>query len=72
MIPLTQVRFDRKVRCARALGIVDEDLSGDLIAIYDARNAIHIHAEIRKGVEYELEPLKNGVPAYAAIQASGF
>jgi hypothetical protein len=55
VIPLTQVRFDRKVRCARALGIVDEDLSGDLIAIYDARNAIHIHAEIRKGVEYELE-----------------
>lgn len=51
----TKIRFDDKAKCALALGIIDNNMCNDLIAIYEARNAIHIHAEIRKSISYELE-----------------
>ncbi|MFF1883418.1 hypothetical protein ACFVVC_18340 [Pseudarthrobacter sp. NPDC058196] len=51
----TKVRFDNKANCASLLGIITEDLRDDLIDIYEARNAIHIHAEIRKSLDYQLD-----------------
>ncbi|MDX1738923.1 MAG: hypothetical protein R3261_11845 [Alphaproteobacteria bacterium] len=51
----TKVRFDSKAECAYELGFIDQKLKEDLIEIFSARNAIHIHAEIRKGIAYELE-----------------
>ena len=51
----TKVRFDAKAKCAASLGIIQEDLKDDLIEIYEARNAIHIHAEIRKSINYQLD-----------------
>lgn len=54
----TKVRFDRKVECAQALGIVEDWLAAELIEFYEARNAIHIHAEIRKDLAYELDLAK--------------
>jgi len=54
-IPETKVRFDRKAECAHSLGIIDEKLKNDLVEIYGVRNSIHIDAEIRKGIDYELE-----------------
>jgi hypothetical protein len=50
-----KVRFDRKAECAHALGIIEDWLRDELIEFYEARNAIHIHAEIRKSLEYELD-----------------
>ncbi|WP_217359543.1 hypothetical protein [Ruegeria arenilitoris] len=52
---ITKVRFDAKARCAAELGIINSTLCDDLIEIYEARNAIHIHAEIKKSLKYELK-----------------
>ena len=51
----TKVRFDRKAECAWSLGIIEEWLKDELVEFYEARNSIHIHAEIRKSLEYELD-----------------
>ena len=50
----TKVRFDRKAEYACSLGIIEPLLRDELIEFYEARNSIHIHAEIRKGLSYEL------------------
>lgn len=51
----SKVRFDEKAKCAFALGFIDESLRDELIEFYEARNAIHIHAEIRKGLDYQIK-----------------
>ncbi|MBX9854203.1 MAG: hypothetical protein K2Y26_01690 [Gemmatimonadaceae bacterium] len=51
----SKVRFDDKVACAVGLDLIDADLGDDLVGIYEARNAIHIHAELRKNLKYEIE-----------------
>lgn len=59
-----QVRFDDKCRTAEKLGLVHKfinedgieiDLPFEIIEIYSYRNGIHIIAEQRKGINYELE-----------------
>ncbi|WEJ09301.1 hypothetical protein [Sinorhizobium prairiense] len=50
----TKVRFDAKAKCAAEIGIITETLCAELIEIYEARNAIHLHAEIKKNLQYEL------------------
>lgn len=59
----TQVRFDEKCITAQKLGLVHSfenkdgehiDLPKEIIEIYSYRNAIHLAAELRKGIEYEL------------------
>jgi hypothetical protein len=52
---ITKVRFDDKANCAVDLGLIDQDLCRDLIGIYEARNAIHLHAELRKNLSYEID-----------------
>lgn len=52
---VTKVRFDKKAECACQLGLIEEWLKDELIEIYEARNAIHIHAEIRKNLDYQLK-----------------
>ena len=61
----TKVRFDKKVECAQALGIVEAWLAEELVEFYEARNAIHIHAEIRKSMDYQLDLSKR---AYMRLQ----
>lgn len=60
----TQVRFDDKCKAAESLGLLHKftndkgetvDLSAEIIEIYGYRNAIHLIAEQRKGIQYELE-----------------
>ena len=59
----SQVRFDDKCRAAEALGLIRKfvsdqreviDLPAEIIEIYGYRNAIHLVAEQRKGIQYEL------------------
>ena len=59
-----QVRFDDKCRTAESLGLihkflnnygVEVDLPSEIIEIYSYRNGIHIIAEQRIGINYELE-----------------
>lgn len=60
----SQVRFDDKCIVAEKLGLISKlankdgeeiDLPSEIIEIYGYRNAIHLVAEQRKGIEYELE-----------------
>ena len=59
-----QIRFDDKCRTAEKLGLIHKfvnadgeevDLASEIIEIYSYRNGIHIIAERRKGINYELE-----------------
>jgi hypothetical protein len=52
---INKVRFDDKAICAANLGLIEQQLSQELIAIYEARNAIHLHAELRKNLNYEID-----------------
>ena len=70
----TRVRFDDKCRAAEALGLINVftneqketiDLPAEIIEIYSYRNAIHLVAEQRKGIKYELELSKK---AYRRMQ----
>jgi len=49
-----KVRFDDKASCAVSLGLLDQTLCDEIIAIYGARNAIHLQAELRKNLKYEI------------------
>ena len=60
----TQVRFDAKCKTAEKLGIIHNfknhdgeivNLVQELIEIYEYRNAIHLIAEQRKGITYEID-----------------
>ena len=60
----SQIRFDDKCRTAESLGLIHKfinekgmeiDLPSELIEIYSCRNGIHILAEQRKGISYELD-----------------
>ena len=61
----TKVRFDKKAECAQSLGIIEDWLAAELIEFYEARNAIHIHAEIRKSMAYEIDLARR---AYMRLQ----
>ena len=59
-----QIRFDDKCRTAEKIGLIHKfinadgekvDLTSEIIEIYSYRNGIHIVAERRKGINYELE-----------------
>lgn len=52
---ITSVRFDDKCKAACKLNIIESKLCDELINIYEIRNGLHMHAEIRKQIEYELE-----------------
>lgn len=51
----SKIRFDAKANVMHKLGLIDNTLKTELIQFYEYRNAIHIHAEIKKDIEYELE-----------------
>jgi hypothetical protein len=55
---ISKIRFDEKATTALSLGILDKDLAKELIELYEVRNAIHIHAELKKGIQYEIDIAK--------------
>lgn len=52
---ITAIRFDHKCKVAEKIGLIDSKLCLELIKNYEIRNGLHMHAEIRKQIEYELE-----------------
>lgn len=52
---ITSIRFDDKCKTAHKMGIISSTLKDELIKIYELRNCLHIHAELRKGIDYDLE-----------------
>ena len=51
----SKVRFDKKAEAAESLGLIEPWLKEELVEFYEARNAIHIHAEIKKSLNYQLD-----------------
>ncbi len=51
---LTKIRFDEKAVIFHELGFIDIDLRDELIELYNIRNGIHLHAELRKEIDYEI------------------
>ena len=52
---INQIRFEYKVDVAVQLSLINLNLGEELKKIYTLRNAIHLHAEIRKGIQYEID-----------------
>lgn len=50
-----KIRFDNKVATAFSLGLISAKMRDDLIKIYEYRNTVHIEAEIKKDIKYDLE-----------------
>lgn len=75
----SKVRFDKKAECAASLGLIEPRLKDEIIEFYEARNAIHIHAEIRKSFKYQIDlskrayrrmqPFKDQIMAWLANRA---
>lgn len=49
------IKFEEILSASKELKLIDESLFDELLELYNLRNAIHIHAEIAKGVTYELQ-----------------
>jgi hypothetical protein len=54
----TKIRFDEKAETAWNIGLIDEELKDEIIGFYNLRNGIHLHAEIRKQIVWDLEMSK--------------
>lgn len=49
------IKFEEILSAAKNLNLIDQDLFESLLELYNLRNAIHLQAEIAKGVNYQLE-----------------
>lgn len=54
-VDITKIRYDQKIKVVKELGLISEKLAGDLIQLYEYRNTIHIEAEMKKNLTYDLE-----------------
>lgn len=60
-----KIVFEDKAETARLLGLIDQSIKDVVCNVYSFRNAIHLHAELRRGIEYEIEVAKE---AYWRLQ----
>lgn len=67
--PQTKIRFDDKAHCAGRIGLIEPWLRDELVSLYEARNSIHIHADIRKNVDWELELARNAYRRHEPFRA---
>ncbi|PFE48188.1 hypothetical protein CN318_29745 [Bacillus cereus] len=61
----TKIRYDQKVDACYNLGLIDSDMKNDLIKLYEYRNTVHLEAELKKGLTYDLEM---GLLAYRRVE----
>ena len=60
-----KIVFEDKAETARLLGLIDQSIKDVVCNVYSYRNAIHLHAELRRGIAYEIEVAKE---AYWRLQ----
>jgi len=53
-----KIVFEDKAEAACKLGLIDEKIRDIICEVYSMRNAIHLHAELRRGVTYDLDAAK--------------
>ena len=61
----TKIRYDQKVNACSKLMLIDLSLKEDLINIYEYRNTVHLEAELKKNLDYNLEM---GLLAYRRVE----
>lgn len=49
------VKFDDILTAAKELKLINHEMYDDLLALFSQRNAIHLQAEIAKGIQYEIK-----------------
>lgn len=54
-----KIVFEDKAQTALALGLINQKIKDVVCTVYSLRNAIHLHAEIRRGIAYEIEAAKD-------------
>ncbi|MBP1614202.1 MAG: hypothetical protein H6Q13_1650 [Bacteroidetes bacterium] len=58
-VPITRderyIKFEDILSAAKTINLINPDLFDSLLELYNLRNAIHLQAEIAKGVDYQLE-----------------
>ena len=64
-IDKTKIRYDQKINVCHSLSLIDEEIKEDLILLYEYRNTIHIEAELKKNLDYDL---KMGKLAYRRVE----
>lgn len=62
-----KITFESKAQTALDLGLINEKIKTKICEVYSLRNAIHLHAELKRGITYELEKSK-----YAYWYLQGF
>lgn len=53
-----KIVFDDKAETARSIGLINQKVKDIICRVYSLRNAIHLHAEIRRGIVYEIKTAK--------------
>jgi len=56
--PWTSIPFQDKVNAASDIGLIDEQLGEEIKEFYRLRNAVHIEAAAKRGIDYEVEEAK--------------
>jgi hypothetical protein len=54
-----KIVFEDKAETARALGLINQSIKEVVCNVYSLRNAIHLHAELRRGIAYEINSAKD-------------
>lgn len=54
-----KIVFEDKSQTALNLGLINQKIKDIACNVYSLRNAIHLHAEIRRGIAYEMEEAKD-------------
>jgi hypothetical protein len=53
-----KIVFEEKAKVALELGLIDQAIYEVVVGVYSLRNAIHLHAELRRNIAYEIETAK--------------
>lgn len=54
-----KIVFEEKAKAALELGLIDERIYDVIVEVYSLRNGIHLHAELRRNIVYEIEKAKD-------------
>lgn len=54
-----KIVFEDKADAALQLGLIDTSRHSVIVKVYSLRNGIHIHAELRRKIQYEIETAKD-------------
>lgn len=64
-IDVTKIRYDQKINALLKMDLISQTLGNDLVKLYEYRNTVHIEAEMKKNLSYDLDM---GMLAYRRIE----